>query len=114
LDRQVLAQSAIITVPDEQLPGNWFLARHDMPYENLHRETAIYLGLPDVAAVTVRLARIYLNSFATDGNGSTCVVFPFCCGNAVAAQHIEKIRVTLNPASPDLSALPARTPRSRN
>jgi RNA polymerase sigma factor (sigma-70 family) len=152
-------EAAVITVPDEQLPGNWFLARHDMPSEKIHPENIISLGLadvPELSAVTAQLVRIYQNPFATDVNGSACIVFAFCCENADAAQrlnrawqnrglcvdrlvifihnlralraptttdpapvptlleHIEKTRSTLNPANPDPSAVPERTPPSRN
>ncbi len=86
-------ESAVITVPDEQLPGNWFLARHDMPSERIHPETVISLGLtdvPELATITARLTRIYQDPFAADVNESFCIVFAYCCENADAAQRLNE------------------------
>ena len=86
-------EAAVITVPDEQLPGNWFLARHDIPSEKIHREGMISLGLadvPELAAVTAKLVRIYQDPFATDVSSSACIVYAYCCENADAAQRLNE------------------------
>ncbi len=97
LVRKYATQAAVITVPDEQLPGSWYLIRSDNgfayphPIEGGHRNVAIEIGLPDVPeldCVVAHLTRIYVNPFLPSEVDSTCVVFAFCCKSEADARRL--------------------------
>ncbi|WP_339734287.1 sigma-70 family RNA polymerase sigma factor [uncultured Gimesia sp.] len=97
LVRKYKAEAAIITMPDELIPDNWFLQRLDngfaypLPQEILHEKTVIQLGLADVPElkfVDATLIRFYDNPFASGNLDSFCAVYAFCCSNADEARRL--------------------------
>jgi RNA polymerase sigma factor (sigma-70 family) len=95
--RKYAHETAIITVPDEQLPQGWYIRRYDnglemlIPQVSLHREVAQRLGLPDVPeyqSIVATFIRMYENPFAPTGTDGVCTVYAFCCENAADARRL--------------------------